>query len=460
MPGEGRQSAAIVEVFGEGDALVGVVFGPGIRLVDACSIHEVEAYECRIFAGSQPDGLHIGMLGDVAVGRPHVAGHDARDGLLAEVVVEEGIDGLGSVGGIGIRRCRGDVELHGTLAVGYGDVVDAEPGPAGCKHNRIVALIHKVGADNGLAWTFLCRVEGGSVAIDRQINHLVAIQSVVANGDSFINNSMAYYPIFLFFFLTSIISPKLISPEYNNGNVQDPKLDKSYLEKKGQNLYYLSRDIDNTMFNIALNPNETLEVNFKVYTDSETLSEALDNGYKIYFGFDFNVENMNKSLKQYKTDIMICVVDKKDAKCYDYVYDTEKKNYLRNDDGRISPNQMIALGFENITLNLLNKNIIGYKNYYGIKFNKKFTKNYQNETLYIWVNYMPNDIVHEVTGFYGVIWEDDDLIEFPQQFPIYYDQILFENGSGLKRDEFRNNMLHFLNFVKYGLIFYFTFLVW
>ena len=122
---------------------------------------------------------------------------------------------------------------------------------------------------------------------------------------------MAYYPIFLFFFLTSIISPKLISPEYNNGNVQDPKLDKSYLEKKGQNLYYLSRDIDNTMFNIALNPNETLEVNFKVYTDSETLSEALDNGYKIYFGFDFNVENMNKSLKQYKTDIMICVVDKK-----------------------------------------------------------------------------------------------------------------------------------------------------
>ena len=123
------------------------------------------------------------MLGDVAVGRLHVAGHDARDGLLAEVVVEEGIDGLGCIGGIGVHRCLGDVELHGTLAAGYGDIVDAEPGPVGSDLDRIVALIHEVGSDNGLARSFLRRVEGGSVAIDRQIDHLVAIQSVVADGD-------------------------------------------------------------------------------------------------------------------------------------------------------------------------------------------------------------------------------------------------------------------------------------
>ena len=156
---------------------------------------------------------------------------------------------------------------------------------------------------------------------------------------------------------------------------------------------------------------------------------------------------------------MICVLDKKDVNCYDYVYDTENNNYLRNDNGKISPNHMIPLGFENITLNMLNKNIIRYKNYYGIKFNKKFTTPYQNETLYIWVNYMPNEIQHEVAGFYGIIWEDDDLKEFPQQFPIYYDKIMFENGSGLKRDKFKNFLLHFLTFVKYGLIFYFAFLV-
>jgi len=254
------------------------------------------------------------------------------------------------------------------------------------------------------------------------------------------------------------ITSKLISPEYNNGKVQDPKLDKSYLDITGLNLYYFSRDIDNTMFYIGLNPNETLEVNFKIYTDSETLSEALDNGYKIYFGFDFNIENKNKAFKQYKTDIMICIVDKKDAKCYDYVYDTENNNYLRNDNGKISPNQVIPLGFENITLNILNENIIRYKNYYGIKFNKKFSKPLKNETLYIWVNHNTNEIKHEVTGFYGIIWEDDDLTEFPQQFPIYYDKIMFENGAGLKRDKFKNFLLHFMTFVKYGLIFYFTFL--
>lgn len=272
---------------------------------------------------------------------------------------------------------------------------------------------------------------------------------------------MAYFSnIILLLFVSLVdISPKLMSPEYNNGNVQDPKLDKYYLDITGQNLYYFSRDIDNTMFYINLNPNETLEVNFKVYTDSETLSEALDNGYKIYFGFDFNMENSNKSLKQYKTDIMICVVDKTDANCYDYVYDIENNNYLRNDNGKISQNQVIPLGFENVTLNILNKNIIRHKNYYGIKFNKKFNKPYKNETLYVWVNYMPNEIQHEVIGFYGIIWEDDGLKEFPQQFPIYYDKILFENGSGLKRDKFKNFLLHFLTFVKYGLIFYFTFLV-
>jgi len=265
--------------------------------------------------------------------------------------------------------------------------------------------------------------------------------------------------IFLLLLLSIVdITSKLISPEYNNGKVQDPNMDKYYFDNTGLNLYYFSRDIDNTMFNIVLNPNETLEVNFKVYTDSETLSEALDNGYKIYFGFDFNIENPNKALKRYKTDIMICVMDKKDAKCYDYVYDTKNNNYLRNDNGKISPNQVIPLGFENVTLNILNENIIRYQNYYGIKLNKKFTKPYQNETLYIWVNYKQKDIKHEVIGFYGIFWEDDDLNEFPQQFPIFYDKIMFENGSGLKRDKFKNFLLHFLNFVKYGLIFYFTFL--
>ena len=42
------------------------------------------------------------------------------------------------------------------------------------------------------------------------------------------------------------------------------------------------------MFNIVLNPSESLEVSFKTYTDSEILIHSLESGYKLYFGFDFD----------------------------------------------------------------------------------------------------------------------------------------------------------------------------
>jgi len=264
-----------------------------------------------------------------------------------------------------------------------------------------------------------------------------------------------YYKLLVFSIFILNISSKIIEPEYNNGSVQDPNLDKSYTDIDGQNLYYISKGYDNTMYNIVLNPKETLEVSFKIYTDSETLIEALENGYKLYFGFDFMVENVNE--KQYNTDIIICIFDKIDVNCYDYIYDTENNNYIRNDNGIISNNKIIPLGFENITLNILTKNVVGYKNYYGIKFNKKFLEPYQNTTLYNWVKFLPNDIIHKVTGFYGLIGKEEDLIEFSPKIPIYNHKLLFENGAGLKRNTLKNNMMQLLTFLKYGLILYFTF---
>ena len=127
----------------------------------------------------------------------------------------------------------------------------------------------------------------------------------------------------LLLFIINITS-KLIEPEYNNGDIQDPNLDKSYSDINGQNLYYLSDGYDKTMYNILLNPNETLEVSFKIYTDSEILIEALENGYKLYFGFDFMIKNTNG--KQYNTDIIICAFDKKEVNCYDYLYDRSEEH--------------------------------------------------------------------------------------------------------------------------------------
>ena len=264
--------------------------------------------------------------------------------------------------------------------------------------------------------------------------------------------SLNLYVLFLFIINAS---SKLIAPEYNNVNFQDPNLDKSYSDINGQNLYYISKGYDKTMYNIVLNPNESLEVFFKIYTDSETLIEALENGYKLYFGFDFMIKNTNG--KQYNTDIIICAFDKKDVNCYDYVYDTENDNYIRNDNGTISKNYIIPLGFENLTLNILTKNVVGYKNYYCVKFNKKFLEPYQNTTLYNWVKFLPNDIIHKVSGFYGLIGKEEDLNEFSQNFPIYYEKLLFENGAGLKRNTLHRNMMQFLTFLEYAIILYITF---
>ena len=257
------------------------------------------------------------------------------------------------------------------------------------------------------------------------------------------------------------IKSVLVSPEYNKGKFRDPQLDKYYFDNPGINLYYFSYDIENTMFNVVLDLKETLEINFKIYTDSETLEEALNNGCKAYFGFDFNIENKNKSLQRYKTDIMICAFDKKDVNCSDYVYDKENNKYKKNENGKISPNYMIPFGFENETLNILDKQVIRHNNYFGIKFNKKFKKPYENETLFIWVNDKLKNINHEVFGFYGVtVWEDDDLNQFSQKFPIFYKKIKFENGAGLKSGKLQNFILNYMTitFVKYAIIFYVTFL--
>jgi hypothetical protein len=257
------------------------------------------------------------------------------------------------------------------------------------------------------------------------------------------------------------INSVLVSPQYNKGEFRDPLLDMYYFDNPGINLYFLSYDVENTMFNVVLNQKEeALEVNFKIYTDSETVEEALDYGLKSYFGFDFNIENKNKSLQRYKTDIIICSFDKKDVNCSDYVYDKENNKYIKNENGIISPNYIIPLGFENETLNIIDKQVIRHNNYFGIKFYKKFKKPNEKETLFKWVNDKLKNINHEVFGFYGVtVWEDDDLNQFSQKFPIFYKKIIFENGAGLKSGKIQNFILNeiTLSFIKCALIFYVAF---
>lgn len=258
-----------------------------------------------------------------------------------------------------------------------------------------------------------------------------------------------YYNIMKVYILISFLLyafSKLIPPEYNDGNRQDSYLNKSFSEINIPNLFYSTKGYDKTNFSITLIPNITLEAYIKVYTNSESLIEAIENGYKLFFGFDFMIHNIHS--KEYNSDIIICIFDKKDVNCYDYLYDTKTDKYIRNNNGTITNNFIIPLGFQNLSLNILTKNVIGYKNYYCVNFNKKYIEQYQNYTLYNWVNNMQNDITHKVIGFYGIAEKDDDLKEFPRNFPIYY------GSEGLK-NSLKNKIIPFL---KYALIFYFIFL--
>ena len=219
-------------------------------------------------------------------------------------------------------------------------------------------------------------------------------------------------------------------------------MDESFSSLNGQS--FETKGYDKTKFNIVLNPKNSLEVYIKIYTDSETLIEALEYGYKLFFGFDFKVHNIN-SIKEYNTDIIICIFDKEDVNCYDYIYDTKNNKYKRNNNGIISNNLIIPLGFQNLTLNILTKNVIGYRNYYCVNFNKKYLEQEQNYTFNNWLKNMRNGYSHKLIGFYGIAEKDDDLIEFSRNFPIYYSS----EDNNLKKI--------IISFIKYGVISIFLF---
>ena len=261
---------------------------------------------------------------------------------------------------------------------------------------------------------------------------------------------MPYYfnilKVYIIIYLVLYTLSKNITSEYNNEEEQNPDLDKTSPEINGAIFSYSTKGYDKTKSTIILFPNITLEVYIKIYTDSETLIEALENGYKLFFWFDFKIHNINS--KEYNTDIIICIFDKKDVNCYDYVYDIRNDKYKRNNNGTLSNNYIIPLGFQNLSLNIYTKNDIGYQNYYSVNFNKKYLDKYQNYSLNNWIKNKQNNNVDKVIGFYGIAEPEDDLKEFSRNFPIY---------NGRKGTE--NNLINRIEaFIKYALIFYFTFI--
>ena len=243
-------------------------------------------------------------------------------------------------------------------------------------------------------------------------------------------NFFTFFYLISFYKNTYSYSGTLVS-QYNFGYYQNPEIDKSYNHLLGRNIYFITDGDDKTMYTCVIYPYLTLEVTMKMYTSSKSIINAFNNGEKIYFGFDLLIDNTDSTLRGYSTDIIICIFDKKSIDCYDYVSDDSAKKYLRNDGGKISNNNLVPLGFDNIELNILQENVMDYDNYFCIKFEKKYPELFDNITMFNWINYVAADTGDGVYGFYGIVPNGDDMTTIDKTSCLYIEKRLFDDGDGL-----------------------------
>ena len=244
--------------------------------------------------------------------------------------------------------------------------------------------------------------------------------------------------LILFILLIYRISCGKIRTEYNFGNQQDPEIDKSYSHLLGRNIYFVTENPEKSLYITAVYPSLTLEVDLKLYTDSTQIIDAFNSGKKLYFGFDLMIDNIDIKVfnyNNYKTDIIICFFDKTDVECHDYIYDKTAKEYLLNDGGIKLNNNLIPLGFSNYNLNCILDNVIEYKTYFSVKFEKSYPPLFDNVTMFSWMNYVGSDNGEGVTGFYGIMEDGMTINTISIDKPIYYERHDFYDGSGLPNSD-------------------------
>jgi hypothetical protein len=252
-----------------------------------------------------------------------------------------------------------------------------------------------------------------------------------------------------------------IKSQYNFGDKQNPEIDKFFNHVLGRNVYFITKEPEKTMYITAIYPYLTLEVKLKMYTDNTEIIDAFNSGKKIYFGFDLLIENIDALVldNTYHTDIMICIFDKYDVECHDYIDNTQHEQYEINDGGATLNNNLIPLGFTNIELNHIQENVIDYKNYFQIKFEKEYPPLFDNITMFNWINYVASDTGDGIKGFYGIVRSGMDISTIPYSSthsfkPIYLEKHLFIDGEGLEEDHSSFLNVKYLLF-KYFFLFYF-----
>ena len=138
-----------------------------------------------------------------------------------------------------------------------------------------------------------------------------------------------------------------------------------------------------------------------MYTNDNIIINNLKSGKYIFFGLNLNITNIDITLTQYNTDSIICFFNNKDAECHDYVYDKNNEKFRLNDKEILTNNNLIPIDFYNIKLNILTDNVIDFTNYYQVSFEKNYNINFDNFTMFNWINAVASEMDYIVNGFYG-----------------------------------------------------------
>ena len=96
---------------------------------------------------------------------------------------------------------------------------------------------------------------------------------------------------------------------------------------------------------------------------------------------------------------------------------------------------MIPLGFNRTTSVVLDENVIGYHSYYSVSFDKDYTRNFDNITMFNYFYYQAEALKAQVTAFYGKT-NEQNLYESDFTFSL--------------NDTYFESSLELSNFIKYS----------
>jgi hypothetical protein len=260
--------------------------------------------------------------------------------------------------------------------------------------------------------------------------------------------------LFLLLFLFNFLhfNCNKIKPKYNFGKKQNYKIDLLYKHLLGCNLYFLTLDKETykTIYSIILYPSTSLIINFKMYTNDNYIINNFNSGKILFFGLDLNISNTDITLTQYNTDSIICFFNNNKAECHDYVYDINEEKYKINDDEKLTNNNLIPSGFNDIKLNILTEDVIDFTNYYQISFEKKYNINFDNITMFNWINTVASEMGYTVNGFYGFKNNLNDIDYIRIEDCYLLNNIYFKDGAGLE-DNSKINKIHIFFIILFSI---------